>query len=232
MNGDGGNADLVDMGTLYRHRFSAEDLEFKRNMWEVLCRCFFQRYVRATDTVLDLGTGTCEFINAIRCGDKIVVDLNPDVALHARDATVVLAPATAMAPIASGSVDVAFCSNFFEHLPHKTAVLQTLGECRRVMRPGGTLIILQPNIRYLSGRYWDYFDHHLAFTHVSMVEALALRGFVARKVIPRFLPYTVKNTRLPRSTVLLRAYLRMPLLWPLLGRQMLIIAEREVTAET
>jgi SAM-dependent methyltransferase len=193
-------------------------------MWEVLCEGFFQRYVRASDRVMDLGAGTCEFINAIRCAQKLAVDLNPDCARFAIDARVVRAMGSAL-PVANGSMDVVFCSNFFEHLPDKGAVLSTLRECRRVLAPAGRVIILQPNIRYLPGRYWDYFDHHTPLSHLSMIEALALSGFAAKDVIPRFLPYTVKDSRVPRSAALLRTYLRLPPLWPLIGRQMLIVAE-------
>jgi SAM-dependent methyltransferase len=216
--------DDVGLSRLYGQRFTHRDLEFKARMWEVLCRDFFQRWVRDTDTVMDLGAGTCEFINAIRCGQKIAVDLNPEVADHARDARVLVASGSDLGPIASGSVDVVFCSNFFEHLPSKAAVLQTLSECRRVLNPAGTLIVLQPNVRYLPGRYWDYFDHHVPLTDRSMAEALRISGFDPRKVVPKFLPYTVKETRLPRLLFLLRVYLRVPLLWPVFGRQMLIVA--------
>ena len=213
------------LSRLYRERFTGQDLEFKRRMWAVLCEQVFQRYVSATDTVVDLGAGSCEFINAIRAGRRIAVDVNPDAALHAGDVEFIQGPSTDLGPIASSSVNVIFCSNLLEHLPDKAAVLQTLVECRRVLRPGGTLLILQPNIRYLPGRYWDYFDHHTPLSDRSMIEGLELAGFVPVRVVPRFLPYTVKETRLPRSTALLRAYLRLPFLWPLFGRQMLIVAK-------
>jgi SAM-dependent methyltransferase len=216
--------DDVDLGRLYRERFTDRDLAFKARMWEVLCRDFFQRWIHDTDTVMDLGAGTCEFINAIRCQEKIAVDLNPEVADHARDANVVVASGTDLAPVASGSVDVVFCSNFFEHLPTKGAVLQTLAECHRVLRGTGTLIVLQPNVRYLPGRYWDYFDHHVPLTDRSMAEALRISRFVPTKIVPRFLPYTVRESRLPRLLFLLRAYLRVPLMWRVFGRQMLIVA--------
>jgi len=212
-----------DLSRLYRDRFTGEDLAFKRRMWEVLCERFFQRYVAGTDTVLDLGAGTCEFINAIRCRNKIAVDLNPDTVLHAREAEVIQAPATDLSAVPDGSVDVVFCSNLLEHLPDKAAVLQALSECRRVLRPGGRLLVLQPNIRYLPGRYWDYFDHHTPLTHLSMVEAMRLAGLAPVEVVPRFLPYTVKETRAP-SALLVRAYLRLRVLWPLFGRQMFIVA--------
>jgi SAM-dependent methyltransferase len=217
--------DPDSLSGLYRERFSDGDIAFKEEMWSVLCERVFQPYVRSSDTVLDLGAGRCEFINAIEAGEKIAVDLNPDLASFARGARVVRTPGTDLGPIDSGTVDVVFSSNFLEHLPDKTSVLRTLAECRRVLRRGGTMIVLMPNIRYLPGRYWDYFDHHTPLTHLSLVEALTLAGFRPERVVPRFLPYTVKQRGVPRSTVLLRLYLSLRVVWPILGRQMLVVAK-------
>lgn len=211
------------LSNIYRERFTAEELAFKSRMWTVLCRDFFQRYVAPEDTVLDLGAGTCEFINAIECRTKIAVDLNPDVKTYARDARVLVAPSTDLHQIESDSVDVVFTSNFFEHLRDKDELLRTLEECRRVLRTGGRIIVLMPNIRYLTGRYWDYFDHHIPLTHLSVAEALTITGYRLERVTPRFLPYTVKSARVPKSLLALRAYLRMPFAWRILGRQMLVI---------
>lgn len=224
--GDPDPLDPSALSRLYRERFGQGDLAFKERMWGVLCERVFQRYVRPSDTVLDLGAGSCEFINAISARQKIAVDLNPDVAKHARDARTIQAPSTDLSPVGNGSVDVVFTSNFLEHLPAKGDVLRTLAECRRILRPGGTLIVLMPNIRYLPGRYWDYFDHHTPLTHLSLVEALTLTGFRAERVVPRFLPYTVKQRGLPKSTALLRLYLSLRVAWPLFGRQMLVVARR------
>jgi SAM-dependent methyltransferase len=215
------------LSRIYRERFSHGDLAFKEQVWRVLCDRIFQRYVAPNDTVLDLGAGSCEFINAINCAEKIAVDLNPDVGRHARDARVVVAPSTDLNPVADGTVNVVFSSNFLEHLPDKRSVLDTLAECRRIMVEGGRLIVLMPNIRYLPGRYWDYFDHHIPLTHLSLVEALHISGFRPERVVPRFLPYTVKGSRAPRSTLLLHVYLTLRFLWPLFGRQMLVVARRE-----
>jgi SAM-dependent methyltransferase len=212
------------LAEIYKQRFSPSELEAKQVVWRTLCSSFFQRYVQPTDTVLDLGAGSCEFINHIVAGRKLAVDLNPATVEHARDAEVILVPSTDMAPIADGTVDVVFTSNFFEHLRSKEDLLLTLQECKRVLRPGGTLIVLMPNIRYLAGRYWDYLDHHLPLTHLSLVEALELTAFVPTRVVPRFLPYTVKDRQGLASARLIRLYLKVPLAWRVLGRQMLVVA--------
>ena len=211
---------------LYRERFGVGDIAFKERAWRILCDRVFQRYVRASDTVVDLGAGRCEFINAIRCRTKIAVDSNPDTALHAHDAQVIQSSSTDLSPIEPASVDVVFSSNLLEHLPDKRAVLATLAESHRILRVGGRLIILMPNIRYLPGRYWDYLDHHTPLTHHSLSEGLMLSGFRVERVVPRFLPYTVKQSAVPRSSLLLRLYLRLPFVWPVFGRQMLLVAHK------
>lgn len=212
------------LSRLYRERFADQDLDFKERVWQVLCRRVFQPYVDKSHTVLDLGAGHGEFINSIRCARKIAVDLNPDVARYVHDAQFLQASGTDLGEIEAGSVDVVFSSNFLEHLPDKASVLQTLRECRRILRGNGRLIVLMPNIRYLHGRYWDFFDHHVPLTHFSLEEALTLTGFSVERMVPRFLPYTVKQRSLPRSIALLRLYLRLPVLWPIFGRQMLFVA--------
>ena len=214
------------LSRLYRERFAADDRAFKERAWAILCARVFQPLIRTTDTVVDLGAGHCEFINAIECGRKIAVDLNPEVKRHARDAEFIQTTGTDLSPLDTGSVNVVFSSNFLEHLPDKQAVLHTLDECHRILAAEGTLIVLMPNIRYLNGRYWDYFDHYTPLTHQSLVEALGLSGFHPLRVLPRFLPYTVNQRSVPKSTLLLRLYLRVPFIWPLFGRQMLVVARR------
>jgi len=219
------------LSRLYRERFTPRELRFKVEMWKIFCEEFFQRYIEPTDTVVDLGAGTCEFINAIECGDKLAVDLNPDIERNVHDGKAVIAASNSMPQIPSRSVDVVFTSNFFEHLPNKVELVSTLEECHRILRDEGRLIIVMPNIRYLPGRYWDYFDHHLALTHFSLVEALVLTGFRPEVVIPRFLPYTIKHSRMPRWLPLVRLYMRLPIVWKIAGKQMFVIGRRVATPD-
>ena len=82
-----------------------------------------------------------------------------------------------------------------------------------------------PNIKFVQGAYWDFWDHFLCLTELSLAEALANNGYNIRRMIPRFLPYTTVNQpAFPMAFV--RAYVRMPWIWPLWGRQFLVVAER------
>ncbi len=216
----------VELDKLYNQRFPEAALAQKHAIWKVLRSDFFSRYVKPTDTVVDIGAGYCEFINNIQAGKKIAVDLNPDVRRFAApDVRVINESCTAIRELDSDSVDVVFMSNFLEHLPNKDLVLDTFRESQRILRKGGRVMVLQPNIRYLPGEYWDYFDHHTPLTERSLVEGLQLAGLDPTTVIAKFLPYTTKS-RLPQAPWLVQLYLKVPLAWRLLGKQAFVVAEK------
>lgn len=216
----------MDLQRLYAGRFRAADLPVKNVIWKALCDCFFGRYVLPTDTVVDIGAGYCEFINNIVCRRKIAVDLNPDVRRFAAPNVEILNESCmTVSSLPEGTADVVFMSNLLEHLQDKTQVLDTLRECRRLLRPGGRLMILQPNIRFLADVYWDFFDHHVPLSDRSLVEALEALDMRVTVCLPRFLPYTTKSA-LPKGALFVRLYLLFPPVWRLLGKQAFVVAER------
>jgi len=208
----------------YRRRFAGEEA-YRNALWQVLCRDFFQQFVRDGDTVLEIAAGHCELINHIRAGRRIAVDLNEDTRLQAASGVeVLITRSDDLSVLAAETADVVFVSNFFEHITRE-AIGATLGEIRRVLKTGGRLVVLQPNIRYASRDYWMFFDHITPIDDRALAEAVELGGLNVEKVIPRFLPFTTRG-RLPRALWLVRLYLRIPLLWRIFGGQALLIARR------
>ncbi len=210
---------------IYEKRFAGSEEE-REKVWRVLTRHFFQRWVRPSDVVLDVGAGYCEFINHIQAGTKYALDLNPATAVRAAANVRVLSQDIAAAwALPSESVDVVFTSNFFEHLPAKAALQHCLGEIYRVLRSGGRLLAMGPNIRFCYDIYWDFFDHFLPLSDRSLAEALGIAGLQVERVLPRFLPFTMKG-KTPPPAALIRLYLQLPIFWKLLGKQFLVVARK------
>ena len=221
-----GQTEPYSLSDLYEQRFSAAERARKTALWKTLCQSFFQKYVADTDVVVDLGAGYCEFINNIRCKRKFAVDLSEDTrTAAAEDVTVIIEPVTDLSSFEQSSVDVVFASNLFEHLRTKDDLVTVLKEVSRILKPERDLLVLQPNIHYAYREYWDYLDHHIPLSHVSLEEALNLTGFTVREVRPRLLPYSFKS-RLPQSSLLLRLYLMAGPLHLLFGKQMFLHARR------
>jgi hypothetical protein len=90
-----------------------------------------------------------------------------------------------------------------------------------LLRPGGRLLLVQPNFRIAYRRYFDDYTHRAIFTDLSLANLLRSHGFTIELVEPRFLPYSMRNRRLPIPGWAVRAYLNSPIR-PWAG-QMLVI---------
>ncbi|MFZ0960476.1 MAG: class I SAM-dependent methyltransferase [Bryobacteraceae bacterium] len=210
---------------VYSRRFAGIE-QRRAEVWQTLARHYFHRWVKPTDTVLDVGAGYCEFINSIAAARKYALDSNPATGIKADPGVTVLSQqATEAWALPSESVNVVFSSNFFEHLPNQQDLARCLAEAYRVLRPQGLLIAVGPNIRFCFDVYWDFVDHHLPLSDRSMMEAMEIAGFQRELVIPRFLPFTMSG-RAPHRAFLVRLYLLVPLAPRLWGKQFLVIARK------
>lgn len=213
----------------YRRRFH-EAQAYRDGVWRAILDGFLQAQIGENQSVLDLGCGWGEFSRNVRAGKKFAMDLNPDARSYLGDDVSFLQQDCSQpwqmpdgSALPDASLDVVFSSNFIEHLPDKSAVEATFAEVHRSLKPGGKFILMGPNIRYVGGAYWDYWDHHVAISDNSLVEVLQLKGFEPQKVVPRFLPYTMSGGR-QAPLAFVRLYLALPVFWPLLGKQFFVVA--------
>jgi cyclopropane fatty-acyl-phospholipid synthase-like methyltransferase len=209
----------------YRTGYFATRLSENANrqpVWRHICD-YLERWIPADSDVLELGAGWCDFANLVTARSVTAVDLEAVVrtaaASHVR---AIVGDVTDLRELEDASFDVVFASNLLEHL-ERPQCDRLLAEAERVLRPGGRLILLQPNFRLQPGRYFDDFTHVSIFTDVSLADYLRAGGWRVEHVAARFLPLSLRS-RGSSLTFLVPWYLRSPVK-PMAG-QMLVVARR------
>lgn len=194
-------------------------------VWGVVAE-YLRPWIPRDAHVLEIGAGYCCWINAIEAKRKVAVDVWPDMARHAAQnvEAIVLDVAQGLEQFPDGSFDVVLASNVIEHF-EPDAAARLAGEVARLLRRGGRLIVVQPNFRYAYRHYFDDYTHRSTFTHVSLANLLRAKGLRIERVEPKFLPYSMRESRLPTMPWLIRAYLRSPIR-PWAG-QMLVVAGKD-----
>lgn len=203
----------------FQTRFSKDPR--REVLWQTLCEHYFSKLIGRDEHVLELGAGYGYFINNVKCRRRTAVDLweglkemaAPGVEAH-------VGPATELGFVQDGSVDFVFASNLFEHIPIGD-LERVLKEVKRVLRPGGTLNLLQPNYRECYREYFDDYTHVTVFSDISLCDFLEANGFEVVECRGKFLPLTIKS-RIPVSRLGIRLYLMSP--WKPMGKQMLVRA--------
>lgn len=151
--------------------------------------------------VADLGCGAAPGLRyfAARGVDAVGLDIAPAGLRAARallpGSRLVCADLAAGLPLRSASLDLVILREVIEHVAN---VPLLLAECRRVLRPGGRLVLTTPNrwdarrpVYHLTGRIWS---GDADPTHVSLFDppglrrALAAAGFARPRVASGFKP--------------------------------------------
>ncbi|MBU0484861.1 MAG: class I SAM-dependent methyltransferase [Proteobacteria bacterium] len=208
-------------GNPYKDRYPL--LKSRRHVWHEIVR-FIAKNVGDIQTLVELGPGYCDFINLFPAFNKIAYEINPEMKLYAADdVRVYCDDAMAVSRLEIESVDMVFASNFFEHLD-MNELDDLMPEIRKVLRPRGLLVFIQPNYRFCEKNYFDDPTHKTIFSDLMLPEFLGKYGFAIRTLVPALLPFSMKS-RLPKWQFLVRLYLNSPI--KPMAAQMYVVAVKE-----
>ncbi len=213
----------INYERMYAWRFHDVDQSRREAVWREIARYVHGR-MGAPARVLDPAAGRGEFITAVPAAERWGVDRVGQGVPESSGAKMIITDILS-ADIPSDYFDGVFVSNFLEHLPDQNTVAAVLGKLYTAMTPGGRIAIIGPNFRYCAREYFDCADHTVILSHIAVTEHLYAAGFDVDAVSARFLPYSFRGL-LPPSPALTRIYLRVPALWPLLGKQFLVLARK------
>lgn len=210
---------------LYEARFDEREISAKQAVWDEIVR-YLARYIDPALPVLDLGCDRGHFIRSIHATERWATDIRDMASALAPDVRFVQSSGLALdSAVPQGHFGTVFMSNYLEHLDTSDAVIDQLKVVHGLLVSGGRVIVLQPNIRLVGSRYWDFIDHRVALTERSLLEAGELAGLRTERLVTRFLPYSTKG-RLPSTRLLTRAYLAFPPAWLVMGKQTLYVGTR------
>jgi SAM-dependent methyltransferase len=211
---------------VYEFRFDERENAAKEGVWREITR-FLQRFVPRDAAIIELAADRGMFIRGIVAREKWASDLRDTSSHMGPGVRFVQANGLEIADrVEPGHFDVVFMSNYLEHLDSGEAVIEQFRVAHRLLKPGGRVMVLQPNIALVGPRYWDFIDHRVALTDRSLEEAATLAGFATEALFRRFLPYSVKG-RLPTHRLLVRAYLAFRPAWWIMGKQTLYVGTRD-----
>ena len=195
----------------------------RAGVWREIAR-FVQRDIADPSSLLELGCGYGDFIQEISVARKIAMDLNENSRQGIpQEIRFVQGDCVDLSFLNDGEVANVFASNLLEHI-ERSRLDRVMAEISRVLKNNGRMIIIQPNYRLCSARYFDDYTHVTIFSDISMRGFLESNGFRTVRSIPGLLPFSMKS-KIPRHPLLVRFYLAA---WirPF-ARQMYVVAEKE-----
>lgn len=194
-------------------------------VWRVVAD-YLSRWVPPDAQVLEVGAAYCDWINSVRAAQRVAVDVWPEFQRFAGSGVdaMILDASADLRTLGEEQFDVVLASNVLEHFEPDTAAA-VVGDVAAILRPRGRFIVIQPNFKYAYRQYFDDYTHRSVFTETSLANLMRSRGFSIESSVARFLPYSMRDARVPIRPWLIRAYLRSPIK-PMAG-QMLIVARKD-----
>lgn len=196
-------------------------------VWKEIVR-FLNKFISKDSTVVDLGAGYCDFINNVNAIKKYAIDISPELRNFANDDVIQInKTGWNFNQIPDYSIDVIHASNFLEHFSDND-LEKIFVEIKRILRPNGKLILMQPNYRLSYKNYFDDPTHKKVFSDSTLESFLISQNFKIILKMPRFLPFSMRSNSslIPKwlLPIIVRLYIYSPL--KLFAGQMLFIGER------
>lgn len=212
----------MDYEKIYEYRFKDIEQNSKIKVWKEIAHFLYEK-MNCPKSILDPAAGMCEFLNQVPSGEKWGVDMNSFIFKNCSSEIKGVVGDIFEVELPQNYFEGVFISNFLEHLSTNEDVFKLFTKLKTHLKKDGVVCIMGPNFKHCFKEYFDCADHLLPLTHISVEEMLFSAGYKILETHSKFLPFSFRGI-LPPSSFLTKMYLNMPLFWPILGKQFLILA--------
>ena len=198
-------------------------LDIRRNyIWGKIA-LYIDKKDPARNSILELGAGYCDWINNTRGESRIASDISSGLSKYAGPSVrFITSSSTDLSHLKNSIFDRVQMSNLLEHLTIEE-VNKTIVEISKLLKKGGSVVVIQPNYRYSYKTYFDDYTHRTVFSHISLIDLFSSYGFKVVLSQKKFLPFTLKS-KFGHTYKLINLYLHFPI--KLFAGQMLVIFEK------
>lgn len=218
----------MNLKRIYEYRFLGVNQLEKLVVWKELSIWIYKNHLKNAEKVLDPAGGMCEFINSIPAKEKWIIDIEEDVVRkNVNNDIKLLIGSNLDVEIPKNYFNGVFISNFLEHLKSQDEVASLLTKIYESLTSKGRIVIMGPNFKYCYKEYFDFADHSVILSELGLAEHLYGAGFEIVRIIPKFFPLSFRSKGvLPINKLIIRTYLAIPIAWRFIGKQFLVIAEK------
>jgi SAM-dependent methyltransferase len=146
----------------------------KKNFQKELIKFYLEK-LGTDQKILDLNPGTKGIYNEIDLSriSYIALEQNPLVtAILNKNNVEVIDWDIPLIPLDDNSIDYALSTPFIEHLPTYIEAIKLLLELRRVLKPGGRVLIIVPNYLSLKEIFFEDYKHGWVTTKKRLMDML------------------------------------------------------------
>jgi len=145
--------------------------------FDMECKWLLRRIPTSARSILDIGCGSGGLLHRLGYQNAIGIDWNAEglraLKIQTHGARVAVGDATKL-PFRDRSIDVLLHQHVIEHLYDPVAAVS---EWKRVLKPGGELLIVTPNAQFADPRVFADDTHVEIFNRSSLVNRLVEGGF-------------------------------------------------------
>lgn len=176
-------------------------------VWSIFTK-HLQSKFSINGSVLDVGCGYGNFINNVHVDSRHAIDINPEMKMFMHPSVNFTSGKTSdlRNHFNKGQFDFIFSSNLIEHL-QRNEIDNFFIDVKYLLKESGSFIILMPNYRLASDVYFDDFTHITPISDRSLCDWLQAHGFKIKFLHPGYMPYSVKDSKLPITPFLIKMWL-------------------------